>query len=49
MLALYMSGFLAFLSTAVFVVGYVSNNSLFPEPLTLEEESECLERYMRRR
>ena len=31
-------GFLAFLQTAVFVVGYISNNNLFPEPLTQDEE-----------
>lgn len=36
-------GFLQFLKSAVFVVGYISNNSLFPEPLSAEEEKECLE------
>ena len=36
-------GFLQFLKTAVFVVGYISNNSLFPEPLSADEEKECLE------
>ncbi len=36
-------GFLSFLKSAVFVVGYISNNNLFPEPLTIEEEKECLE------
>ena len=46
MLALYISGFWAFLKTAVFIFGYISNNSLFPEPLTPEEEIEYLERYM---
>lgn len=44
MLALSLSGFLAFLSTATFVVGYISNNSLFPEPLSAEEEKIYLER-----
>ena len=44
MLALSMSGFLAFLSTATFVVGYISSNSLFPEPLSSEEEKMYLER-----
>lgn len=44
MLALSISGFLAFLQSAVFVVGYISNNTLFPEPLTVEEEKKCLER-----
>lgn len=42
----YLSGFLAFLKTAIFVLGYISNNSLFPEPLSQEEETEYLQRYM---
>ena len=46
MLFAYISGFLAFLKTAIFVLGYISNNSLFPEPLTKEEETEYLEKYM---
>ncbi len=37
-------GFLQFLKSAVFLVGYISNNSLFPEPLTVGEERECLAR-----
>ncbi len=46
MLTLCMSGFLAFLKSAVFVVGYISNNNnLFPEPLTSEEEKKYIERY----
>lgn len=45
MITLCMSGFLTFLKSAVFVVGYISNNSLFPEPLTTEEEKTYLERY----
>lgn len=44
MLALSLSGFLAFLSTATFVLGYISNNSLFPEPLSAEEEKIYLEK-----
>ncbi len=43
---IYLSGFLAFLKTAIFVFGYISNNSLFPEPLSTEEENEYLEKYM---
>ena len=35
-------GFLEFLKSAVFVVGYISSNNLFPEPLSAEEERECL-------
>ena len=38
MLALSLSGFLAFLYNAIFAVGYISANQLFPEPLTTEEE-----------
>ena len=37
-------GFLEFLKTAVFVVGYIQGSTLFPEPLTSEEERDCLER-----
>ena len=46
MLLVYVSGFLTFLKTAIFLVGYITNNSLFPEPLTKEEESEYLKKYM---
>ena len=42
MFALTLSGFLTFLSSAVLVVGYISNNLLFPEPLSQEEEKEYL-------
>lgn len=45
MLALSLTGFLAFLKSAIFVVGYISNNNLFPEPLSADEEAECLNRY----
>lgn len=44
MFSITLSGFLAFLSSAVFVVGYISNNQLFPEPLTQEEEKIYLQR-----
>ena len=44
MLALTLSGFLTFLQGAVFLVGYISNNQLFPEPLTAEEENLYLEK-----
>lgn len=43
MLALSVSGFLAFLNSAVFLVGYISNNTLFPEPLSSLEEAKYLE------
>ena len=45
MLTLCISSFHAFLKSAVFVVGYISNNSLFPEPLSSEEEKVYIERY----
>jgi len=43
MLAISFIGFLTFIQSAVFVLGYISNNALFPEPLTAEEEKSCLE------
>lgn len=45
MLTFCMSSFLMFLKSSVFLVGYISNNSLFPEPLTTDEEKIYLERY----
>lgn len=45
MLLVYLSGLLGLLKTAIFVLGYISNNSLFPEPLNPEEESSYLEKY----
>ena len=33
-------GFLVFLKSAVIVLGYIQGNSLFPEPLSPEEERE---------
>lgn len=44
MLALTLSGFLAFLKSAIFVVGYIQSSNLFPEPLSSEEEKNCIER-----
>lgn len=43
MFTLSLTGFLAFLKSAVFLVGYISNNSLFPEPLSSEDERKYLE------
>ena len=37
-------GFLQFLKSAVFLVGYISSSQLFPEPLCAEEERKCLEK-----
>ena len=45
MFALSIGGFWAFLQSSVYIFGYVSNNSLFPEPLSPEEEKEYIERY----
>ena len=36
-------GFIEFLKTAVFAVGYIQGGTLFPEPLTSEEEKRYLE------
>ena len=36
-------GFLEFLKSAIFVVGYISGSNLFPEPLTIKEEKMYLE------
>lgn len=44
MLALSISGFITFLKSAIFLVGYISNNSLFPEPLSPNEEKIYLEK-----
>lgn len=41
---LLLSGLAQFLHTAVFSVGYISGTQLFPEPLTAEEEHQCLEK-----
>lgn len=37
------AGFIEFLKSAVYVVGYIQGGSLFPEPLSSEEEKICLE------
>lgn len=44
-LALSLSSFFAFLKSTVFVVGYIQSSNLFPEPLTMEEESKYLEKF----
>ena len=38
LLLTFISGFFAFLKSAVIVLGYIQGNSLFPEPLSSEEE-----------
>ena len=42
----YITSFIEFIKTAFFVLGYISNNNMFPEPLTPEEEKEYIEKYM---
>ena len=42
--SLCISGFLQFLQTAVFTVGYISGTQLFPEPLSANDEAMYLER-----
>ena len=44
MVALSISWFLAFIKSAIFVVGYIQSSNLFPEPLSHEDEKDCLER-----
>lgn len=44
MLGLTITGFITFLSSAVFILGYISNNSLFPESLSPEEEKIYVEK-----
>lgn len=44
MLTISLTGFLAFLQTSVFAVGYIVSNNLFPEPLSREEEKIYLEK-----
>lgn len=43
MIALSLSGLLAFLHSCVFMVGYIQSSNLFPEPLSPEEEKQYLE------
>ena len=38
------SGFLAFLGSGLFTLGYISNNSLFPESLSTEEEKDYVQK-----
>jgi RNA polymerase sigma-K factor len=43
MFILSIASFVEFIKVAVFATGYISNTSLFPEPLTPEEEKKYLE------
>ena len=44
MLEITISGFLAFLGSGLFVLGYISNNCLFPESLSQEDERMYVEK-----
>ncbi len=37
-----LSGFLEFMKSSIFVIGYIQGNNLFPEPLSHEEEKKYL-------
>ena len=45
MIALSISGILSFLNSVIFLVGYITNNTLFPEPLSQEKEKIYLDKY----
>ena len=45
MLTLTLTSFLSFLRSAIFLVGYISNNNLFPEPLTPLEEEQYIQKF----
>lgn len=45
MLILSISGFLTFLNSSIFMVGYISSNNLFPEPLSSEDEKMYLDKF----
>lgn len=40
MIGITLAGFLTFIGNSTFILGYISNNSLFPEALSLEEEKQ---------
>ena len=42
--SLCLTGFFNFLQTAIFAVGYISGGTLFPEPLSAEEEKQALQK-----
>ncbi len=43
MLGLTLSGFLTFLGSGMYAVGYITNNNLFPETLSQEEEKKYIQ------
>lgn len=44
MLGITLYGFLTFIKSSIFVVGYIQSSNLFPEPLNPEEEKIFLEK-----
>lgn len=38
-------GFIGFVQSAIFVLGYISSNNLFPETLSTEEENQYLKEF----
>lgn len=40
-------GFLTFLKSAILVFGYITSSNLFPEPLSLTEEKEYIEKFQK--
>ena len=45
MLALSLSSLFVFMNSAIFMLGYITNNTLFPEPLSTDEEKKYIEEY----
>lgn len=43
MFGISLAGFLTFLGSGMFAIGYISNNSLFPETLSVEEEKKYIQ------
>ena len=43
MLGITLSGFISFLGSGMFTVGYIANNNLFPETLSQEEEKKYIQ------
>ena len=44
MLGITLTGFLTFLGSGMFTVGYITNNNLFPETLSTEDEKKYIQK-----
>ena len=42
MIGITITGFLSFIGKGIFILGYISNNSIFPEALSIDEEKEYI-------